>query len=69
MPINAIFGETVRTISNPTVSTENTGVLKLFWKHFFFFCWKKNFFIWTITKLRKKLGMFRKKFVSTYFLI
>ncbi len=44
MPINAIFGETVRTISNPTVSTENTGVFKTFLKSFFFFfAGKKTF--------------------------
>jgi len=44
MPINAIFGETVRTISNTTVSTENTGVFKTFLKSFFFFfAGKKTF--------------------------
>ncbi len=44
MPINAIFGETVESISNPTVSTENTGVFKTFLiSFFFFFAGKKTF--------------------------
>ena len=55
MPINAIFGETVRTISNTTVSTENTGVFKTFLKSFFFFLLEKKLFHLDYYKTTEKI--------------